>query len=184
MPSAVIVRAQLPGGLERLRRRRVANAAVGVPAHLTLLHPFIEPAGLDGAVRGRLRAVAARHAAFDYRQSGLAEWPDAIYVAVEPVGSFVRLHRDLQAEFPDWPIYGAGADFEFVPHITIADRAGRLESGVREDPGWSALPRRARAEAIDVIATRPEGRWRLVWRIRLGGAEHARPLRPLLASRP
>jgi 2'-5' RNA ligase len=177
MPSAVIVRSALPSGLEQVRRANVGNAAIGVPAHMTLLHPFIEPAGMDSAVRRTLRDVAARHQSFEYRQDRMAEWPDAIYVAVEPVEPFVRLHRDLQAAFPDWPIYGAGADFEFEPHITVADRVGSLEPGVREDPAWRALPRLARAEAIDVIATRPDGRWRLVWRIPLGGrtADRIRP---------
>lgn len=177
MPSAVIVRAHLPPGLEGLRRRLVGNAAVGVPAHATLLHPFVEPEDLAPAVRRRLREVAAAHRPFDYRQDRMAEWPDAIYVAVEPVAPFVRLHRDLQAAFPDWPIYGAGAEFEFEPHITVADRQGKLEPGVREDAAWGALPRPARTEAIDVIATRPDGRWRLVWRIPLGGrpADRIRP---------
>lgn len=168
MPSAVIVRAQLPTGLERLRRRWVGNAADGVPAHMTLLHPFIEPEGLGPSVRRRLRDVAANHRPFDYRQARQAEWPDAIYVAVEPVGPFVRLHRDLQLAFPDWPIYGAVADFEFEPHITVADRVGKLEPGVRDDPAWRSLPQPARVKAIDVVATRPDGRWRLVWRIPLG----------------
>lgn len=170
MPSGVIVRSPLPPGLERLRRQHVGSATVGVPAHATLLHPFIEPEDLGPSVRRRLRQVAAGHAPFDYRQASLAEWPDAIYVAVEPVAPFVRLHRDLQAAFPDWPIYGAGADFEFEPHITVADRVGKLERGVRDDPAWGALPQPARADAIDVIATRPDGRWRLVWRIPLGPA--------------
>ena len=177
MPSAVIVRAPLPRGLERLRRRRVGNAAVGVPAHMTLLHPFIEREDLTTSVRRRLREVAADHRPFDYRQARQAEWPDAIYVAVDPVRPFVRLQRDLQAAFPDWPIYGAGSDFEFEPHITVADRVGKLEPGVREDPAWSALPRAARAKAIDVIATGSDGRWRLVWRIPLGRspADRIRP---------
>lgn len=177
MPSAVIVRAQLAPGLERLRRRRVGNAAVGVPAHMTLLHPFIEPEALRRSVRRTLRDVAAGHHPFDYRQARLAEWPDAIYVAVDPVESFVRLHRDLQAAFPDWPIYGADPDFEFEPHITVADRQGKLEPGVREDPAWRALPHPAHAAAIEVIATRPDGRWRLVWRIPLGRspADRIRP---------
>ena len=170
MPSAVVVRTILPSGLERLRRRRVGSAAVGVPAHATLLHPFIEPESLGPSVRRRLREVAADHRPFDYRQDRMAEWPDAIYVAVEPVEPFVRLHRDLQAAYPDWPIYGADGTFEFEPHITVADRQGKLEPGVRDNPAWRTLPRLARAEAIDVIATRPDGRWRLVWRIPLGMA--------------
>jgi 2'-5' RNA ligase len=168
MPSAVIVRAHLPSGLEGLRRRRVFSATVGVPAHATLLHPFIEPERLGPPVRRRLREVAATHQPFDYRLAWMAEWPDAIYVAVEPVEPFVRLQRDLQAAFPDWPIYGADGTFEFEPHITVADRQGKLEPGIREDPAWRALPRPTRAESIDVIATGPDGRWRLVWRIPLG----------------
>lgn len=168
MPSAVIVRAPLPSGLERLRGRHVSSATFGVPAHVTVLHPFIEPDGLIEGVRRRLREIAADHPPFDYRQARLAEWPEAVYVTVEPVEPFVRLHRDLQAAFPDWPIYGAGAGFVFEPHITVADERGKLEPGVRDDRAWRALPRPARAEAIDVIATRPDGRWRLVWRIPLG----------------
>jgi 2'-5' RNA ligase len=189
MPSAVIVRAHLPAGLERLRRRRVGNAAVGVPAHVTLLHPFVEPGDLSPTVRRRLAGVAARHAAFDYVQAAFAEWPDAFYVSVNPPEPFKRLYRDLQAAFPDWPIYGwsAADTLEFEPHITIADREGKLKPGVREDPVWSALPRPARAEAIDLIATRPDGRWRLVWRVPLGGSAGRRARPPhsaLLASRP
>jgi len=171
MPSAVIVRARLPAGLERLRRRHVGNAAEGVVAHLTLLHPFLEPGDLDGGVRRRLRNVAERHEPFDYRQVRMAEWPDAIFVAVEPTQPFKRLQHDLQAEFPAWPIYGGSVaeGFEFEPHITVADRDGKRSPGVREDQAWHDLPRPARADAIEVIATRPDGRWRLVWRIRLGG---------------
>ncbi len=197
MPSAVIVRASLPPALERLRRRRVGNAADGVPAHMTLLHPFAEPDALDGRVRRRLAEVAGRHQPFGYRQVGMGEWPDALYVAIEPTSPLRRLQRDLQAAFPDWPIYGGSiSGFEFEPHITIADRAGKLEPQVREDAAWRPLPGDVRAVAIDVIATRPDGRWRLVWRIPLGGpAERARPTArvgaqprrssgPLLASRP
>ena len=168
MPSAVIVRATLPAGLERMRRRHVASAAVDVPAHTTLLYPFVELADLDPAVRQRLREVVASHPAFDYRLARRAEWPDAIYVAVEPAEPFRRLHGDLQAAFPDWPLYGPDWNLEYEPHITVADREGRRDAGVLDDPAWGALPRPARAESIDVIATRPDGRWRLVWRIPLG----------------
>ena len=79
--SAVIVRARLPAGLERLRRRSVADAAEGVPAHLTLLYPFVEPRLLDASVRRTIAAVAARHAPFHYRLDRAARWPDTVYVA-------------------------------------------------------------------------------------------------------
>jgi 2'-5' RNA ligase len=169
MPSAVIVRARLPAGLERLRRASVGDAADGVPAHLTLLYPFVEPAELTSAVRRSLAEVARRHRAFDYRLRGMATWPDTVYVAVEPTTPLVRLQRDLQAAFPAYPIYGREPTFEFVPHITIAEDPDAARLRLRSDAAWAALPRASRAAAIEVIATEPHGRWRLVWRIPLRG---------------
>jgi 2'-5' RNA ligase len=168
MPSAVIVRARLPAGLERLRRRFVHNAADGVPAHMTLLHPFVEPDELGAEVRASLGAIAARHRPFDYRLSGMATWPLAVYVAVRPVDPFVRLQRDLQAAFPEFPIYGEPDDFRFVPHVTIADRDHVTEPGLAADRAWAALPRPARATAIELIGTHAAGRWHLIWRLPLG----------------
>ena len=63
--SAVIVRVRLPGGLERLRRDGVGDADVGVPAHMTMLYPFVAPDRLDarrssGPRRRRRRPRADR----------------------------------------------------------------------------------------------------------------------------
>ena len=42
---ALILELPLPPGLETLRRRHVEDAATpGLPAHVTLLYPFAEPA--------------------------------------------------------------------------------------------------------------------------------------------
>jgi 2'-5' RNA ligase len=165
--SAVIVRARLPAGLERLRRRSVVDAAKGVPAHLTLLYPFVEPSSLDVVVRRAITAVAARHAPFDYRLDRAARWPDTIYVAVTPVEPFVALETDLARAFPDYPIYGEPPGFTFVPHVTIAEGSSIDDAATARDPGWAELPRAAHASAIEVIAS-DRGGWRLVWRVRLG----------------
>jgi 2'-5' RNA ligase len=170
MPSAVIVRARLPAGLERLRRASLSDAADGVPAHLTLLYPFVDPAGLTPVVRRSLADVARHHPPFDYALRRMASWPDTVYVEVAPRGPFVRLQRELQAAFPDFPIYGRQASFEFVPHVTIAEGAAAADADIERDSAWRALPRRGRADAIEVIATGDDGRWRLVWRIELGAA--------------
>ena len=69
--------------------------------------------------------------------------------------------------FPDFPIYGQPAGFGFVPHVTIADSDHVAEPGL-PGPRLAALPRIARATAIDVIGTDADGRWRLIWRMPLG----------------
>jgi 2'-5' RNA ligase len=170
MPSAVIIRAHLPAGLERLRRVSVEDARHGVPAHLTLLYPFVRAAGLGPAVRRTLAGIARRHEPFDYVLDRQATWPDTIYVAVTPVARFTSLQGDLQAAFPEYPIYGRDAGFRFVPHVTIAEGRAVPDPAVRSDRAWRALPRRDRATAIECIATDPAGRWHVAWRIPLGAA--------------
>jgi hypothetical protein len=100
MPSAVIVRAHLPPGLAHLRQTHVTDAAEGVPAHVTLLYPFVPWDELDPSVGRMIASVAARHPAFDYTMTGPGRWPDTIYVAVEPVEPFVRLQGRSRRHLP------------------------------------------------------------------------------------
>lgn len=170
MTSAVIIRAHLPPGLEHLRQTHVPDAGGGVPAHVTLLYPFVRWEELDPSIGRRIESVAAEHAPFDYTLTGPARWPDTIYVAVEPVDPFVRLQADLAAMFPDYPIYGAASDFGFTPHITVAEGRAVNDPATMRDQGWSALPLTARAAWLDVIAT-DGGTWDLVWRVPLGRSD-------------
>jgi len=166
--SAIIVRASLPAGIERLRRRWVRNAADGVPAHMTLLHPFVAPERLTPEVRAAIATVAARHARFRYSLHARATWPVVMYVTVAPIDPFVELHADLQRTFPGFPIYGAGAGFAFVPHVTVAQLPTPGDADIAGDMAWAVLPRPAVAHSIELIARPPGARWRTIWRMRLG----------------
>jgi 2'-5' RNA ligase len=170
MPSAVIVRAHLPPGLAHLRQTHVTDAAEGVPAHVTLLYPFVPWDELDPSVGRKIASVAARHPAFDYTMTGPGRWPDTIYVAVEPLEPFVRLQADLAATFPEYPIYGGASDFEFNPHITVAEGRAAADADTFADAAWVALPVAARAAWLDVIAG-DGGKWDLVWRVPLGRSD-------------
>jgi 2'-5' RNA ligase len=166
--SAVIIRARLPAALERLRRRSVDDALEGVPAHLTMLYPFVEPARLTYDVRRRLMAVAGATRPFEYELAGAATWPDTIYVEVKSVGPFVALQRRLAASFPGFPIYGTDPGFEFVPHVTIAEGPPIGDPATLGDRGWRSLPRPASATSIEVIARPTDAPWRTIWRLPLG----------------
>jgi 2'-5' RNA ligase len=166
--SAVIVRARLPRPLARLRRRTVGDAVIGLPAHLTMLYPFVEPDRLDAGVRRRLAAVAAATTPFEYRLARAATWPDTVYVAVDPIEPFVALQRRLGAAFPGFPIYGTDPGFEFVPHVTIAEGAPVGDRATHDDPAWHSLPRSGVAASIEVIARPPDAPWGTIWRLPLG----------------
>jgi 2'-5' RNA ligase len=158
----------------------VADAADGLPAHLTLLYPFVGPERFDGRLRAALATLASATPAVDYRLVGAARWPDTVYVAIEPVDPFVALQAELQAAFPEFPIYGRPIGFGFVPHVTVAEGEAIDDAAIRAERAWSALPQTRRAAAIEVIALPPAGRWRPVWRIPLGGPAGA----PLGKMRP
>jgi 2'-5' RNA ligase len=147
----------------------VVDAADGVPAHVTLLFPFVAPARLDVVVRAGLAAVAARHPGFAYTIGGPATWPDTVYATLDPVEPFVRLQADFAAAFPGFPIYGRSADFIYEPHITIVESAALPEPAVLAAPAWEALPHKGRAAAVEVIVRADPGRWRTLWRIPLAG---------------
>ena len=164
----MVVRATLPPALERLRRRSVRDSIEGVPAHLTMLYPFVEPARLGPAVRHRLAQVVAAVPAFEYRLTGRASWPDTVYVAVAPVEPFVELQRALAVAFPDFPLYGADSGFEFVPHVTIAEGPAVEDPRTLADQGWRTLPRAGRALSVEVIARPSRAPWRTIWRLPLG----------------
>jgi 2'-5' RNA ligase len=165
--SAIIIRAHLPTSLENLRRTAVPDAADGVPAHVTLMYPFAAWDELDPSIGRKIASVAARRDSFEYAMTGPGRWPDTVYVAVEPIEPFVRLQAELAVTFPEYPIYGGVSDFQFTPHITVAEGSGVDAPETMLDSGWKALPLSARAAWLDVIAT-DGAKWDLVWRAPLG----------------
>ena len=164
--SAVVVRLPIPTALERIRRRRDPVAGVGVPAHVTILYPFVDPDQLGAGVRRQLAAIAARHAPFRVRFERVGLWPGVVYLAPEPARPFSRLTEDLVAVFPQHPPYG-GAFQEVVPHLTITESA---EAPLDEIAAAAArsLPFERPVTRLEVLVEGPDTRWHSRWRIPLG----------------
>ena len=167
MESAVIVRVMLPDALDRLRKRCVGDAALGVPAHVTLLYPFVDPADLSAETRRTIESIARGHPSFACVLSGPFQWPDTVYAAVDPAERLLAIHRELAASFPDFPIYGRPG-FELVPHVTIAEGPYADDHSVLGDVSWSELPVDRPVTELEVIAEGPDQRWRTVWTLPLG----------------
>jgi 2'-5' RNA ligase len=105
------------------RRRLDASAALGVPAHVTVLGPFIKPTEIDQNVLARLAAavqsVGPFSCSFD-RTRWFGE--EVLWLEPVPAEPFRRLTIAVWDAFPDCPPYGGAYD-AIVPHLTIADRA-------------------------------------------------------------
>src|SRR6185503_13858349 len=72
-----------------LRGRFDPAAKLGVPAHITVLYPFIPPERITHAVVRRVRDTLSSFAAFDFRLIRIARFPTALYLAPEPAQPFI-----------------------------------------------------------------------------------------------
>jgi 2'-5' RNA ligase len=165
--SAIFVAIRAPMGIDRLRRRHDPSAALGVPAHVTLLYPFVPPSDLTPAVRARLVRVVGSHPAFGVTFATVGRFPDCVWLAPHPALTFVRLIDAVSDAFPGYPPYGGLFD-TVIPHLTVAQNTDPDLLATVDAALVPRLPISARVTHITVAATRPDGRWRLRWRLPLG----------------
>jgi 2'-5' RNA ligase superfamily len=138
-------------------------ASWGVPAHITVLYPFLPPDRIDAGVRAAVREAVAAVPAFDLVLARTRRFGDQVlWLAPEPDAPLRALTAAVWARFPDAPPYG-GQFTDVVPHLTITD--GRppavMDAAAARVRRW--LPIAARISAVRLLAGRPEpDAWRTV----------------------
>jgi 2'-5' RNA ligase len=141
-----------------VRARHDPSAALGVPAHVTVLYPFVVESAWTADVDTRLADVLRASAPFDATLRRTARFgTTTLYLVPEPDAPFDALLRRVSAAFPETPPYG-GAFAAPVPHLTVADGAapGVLDALERDAaPAWAFSTRVA---AVTLLALRA-GRW-------------------------
>jgi hypothetical protein len=164
--SAVLVRVSLPLGLARIREEWHPAVALGIPAHVTLLYPFVPRRWLTPRHRAALVDVLAGQRAFDVRFVAAHRWPGAIvYLAPDPADVFRALTERIAARWPEHPPY-RGVLTEVIPHLTLVANEGAPLDAVRA-AAELRLPFAARVRAVEVLAEGDDGRWRRKWRLAL-----------------
>ena len=101
------------------RQRFDPSARRNVPAHVTILYPFMAPQLVDSGVLAKLARIADAVPRFDYRLLRTQRFPVALYLAPEPDVSFSALIDGIFRAFPDYPPFEGKFD-TVVPHITVA----------------------------------------------------------------
>jgi len=160
------------------RARHDPSAAWGVPAHVTVIFPFVAPASLDGTVVERLAAAVATVPAFDV-VFGECGWFDGLvlWLAPAPIEPFRELTSAVWSAFPDHPPY-SGEYADLTPHLTVAQRGGVDLLREIEATVVAELPVVSRVNEVSLVAGRPEpDSWRTVVRLPLG-SETAQSVKP------
>ncbi|MFC9398107.1 2'-5' RNA ligase family protein [Streptomyces sp. NPDC057027] len=95
------------------------SARAGVPAHVTVLFPFLNEGRIDALVHSVLADVLGSHPAFDLRFERCGRFPGVLHLVPEPDTQLRHLTEAIADRWPEAPPYG-GRFAEVVPHLTIA----------------------------------------------------------------
>jgi 2'-5' RNA ligase len=133
------------------RERLDWSAARGVPAHVTVLYPFVPPSDIDAGLIDKLSAAIVAVPRFEatFETTG---WfgTDVLWLDPQPDERFRTLTTAVVEAFPDYPPYG-GAFEDVVPHLTVGDNA--------EPPELRAVEERVRPQLPINLAVTAAALW-------------------------
>ena len=157
--------------ISQYRQRFDPSARRNVPAHVTILYPFMAPDLVDASVLATLQGIADTVPCFNYRMAETRRFPVALYLAPDPDTSFAALTDRVFRAFPDFPPF-EGKFETVVPHITVAhgDEPLLCEIEVELRIALSGAGVRARCSEL-VLIENSSGRWEQMHVFRLAASE-------------
>ena len=106
--------------VDRWRQRCNSSAAAGMPAHVTVLVPFLDIDRINQSVLDEMTALFARQDRFSVEFDRVGRFPDVRYLAPSPDQRFRDLTEAVAARWHETPPYG-GQFTTVTPHLTVAD---------------------------------------------------------------
>ncbi|SCE78798.1 2'-5' RNA ligase family protein [Micromonospora saelicesensis] len=153
----------------RFRASLDRAASWGVPAHVTVLYPFLPPQQIDEQALAVLREAFAGIPRFDVVLTHVDWFGDSVvWLAPRPDRPFRDLTEAVWQRFPEAPPYG-GAHSEVVPHLTIGHDAAKPVLSHAAETISAHLPINAAIDRVRLIAGTPDvSPWRTVCEFPLG----------------
>lgn len=90
-----------------------------LPAHITLLYPFVPPEEVESAAE-KLRTILAEVAPFEVTLDRYGQFDDALFLEPADPEPILALHARLAGAFPDFPAYEGEHGAALHPHLTLA----------------------------------------------------------------
>lgn len=106
--------------LAGVRSRYDPAVAAGVPAHVTVLYPWLPQVQLDEETLAELATLCASLPGFDAALTAVDRFPGGVgWLAPEPAARFKALTTAVWTRWPQAPPYQGEFD-DPIPHLTIA----------------------------------------------------------------
>ncbi|MFD8261961.1 2'-5' RNA ligase family protein [Streptomyces griseoluteus] len=134
------------------------SARAGVPAHVTVLFPFLDASRIDEGVCAAIGEVLGRHQSFEARFNHCGRFPGVLYLGPEPDTGFRRLTEAIVERWPENPPFDGQFD-DVVPHLTIAQGQDETVVEKAESDLLTGLPVVAQVSSVDLLV-HDGTRWR------------------------
>jgi 2'-5' RNA ligase len=147
----------------------------GVPAHITVLYPFLPPAAIDETLLASLGSLFAGLATFEFTLDKVGWFgEEVVWLGPRDPAPFTALADLVFTAFPSCPPYG-GRHTEVVPHLTIGHVGGLQALRAAAESVCPCLPIEAAATEVILMAGprpgipgAPPGQWRIIATFPLG----------------
>lgn len=143
--------------VDELRRRHDPMCARGVPAHVTVLHPF--KSVVDDDTAAAVERLAGSVDAFMATLVRVGEFPGSVvFVEPEPIERFKGLTAATIEAFPDCPPYG-GAFADPHPHLTVGNRVDEPTAQHIRAALLPSLPLEFPVDRLTLLIEDDDGQW-------------------------
>ena len=156
--SALII--EVPEAEPAVRQHRLhldASAPLGVPAHITILFPFMPPETIDQAALARLGELFAHVSRFRFVLDR-TDWfgDDVLWLGPGDARPFRALTQRVFGAYPAYPPFEGQFD-DVVPHLTIGQ--GQPLNALRsaEVSVQACLPIEASADGVTLMTQQSAG---------------------------
>jgi 2'-5' RNA ligase len=156
------------------RARLDASARDGVPAHVTVLYPFLPPAEIGPELRAELARLFAVVPRFSFTLDRVRWFGESVvWLGPSDESPFRQLTGLAVAAYPSCPPY-RGAHEDVVPHLTIGHLGGPGELRAAAAQVRPLLPITTEATTVILMTGRasglpgPPGQWQTVASFPLG----------------
>ena len=174
--ALVVLVPEAESAVASMRRTYDPMSNKGVPAHVTVLHPFRDV--VDAATLAEVAALANGMNAFAAVLVRVGRFDgDVVFVEPEPLESFKDLTAATVRAFPDCPPYG-GAFADPHPHLTIGNRVDDTTAQQIESDLSESLPIEFRVDHLTLLIEDDAGQWTVErsWPLRVSFGNEPRSL--------
>jgi len=139
------------------RERLDDSAPLGIPAHITVLFPFMPPETIDTETLPGLGRLFAEVGRFRFSLDR-TDWfgDEVLWLAPHDPGPFRTLTQLVFRAYPAFPPY-AGQFDDVVPHLTIGEGHPRDDLRAAEDSVRARLPIEGEASAVTLVTQQSAG---------------------------